>query len=50
MGKSIKVHIKIADGIWYAFSGNNNYRTRQALVPAISYCNRMNQQQRRKVR
>lgn len=45
----VKIHISLIDGIWYAMPGNNNYMTRACLVPAISYCRRMNEKQKRKV-
>lgn len=43
----VKVHISKIGGEWYAMAGNNNSATRSALVPAIDYCNRMNETERR---
>ena len=45
--KKPKVHISIVGGAWYAMPGNNSDETRSALVPAISYCDRLNHDQKR---
>lgn len=45
--RKIRVHIALVNGEWYAQSGNNNYATRCALVPAISFCDRLNAKQKR---
>ena len=45
--RKVRVHISLIGGQWYAMSGNNNHATRCALVPAISFCDRLNAQQAR---
>ena len=49
MPKARKPRIRIAviDGEWYASPGNNSRETRSALVPAIAFCDRLNDSQGR---
>jgi hypothetical protein len=42
-----RVHIAIVGGQWHATPGNGNHATRCALVPAIRFCDRLNEQERR---
>lgn len=45
--QKISIRIALFGGKWYAMPLNNNRATRFALVPAIDYCKRLNQEQKR---
>lgn len=40
--RPFKPRIKLVAGKWYAYAPNNSHEARCALVPAISFCRRMN--------
>lgn len=40
--RPFKPHIKLVKGQWYAFAPNKSHEARGALVPAISFCRRLN--------
>lgn len=37
-----KPRLRLFKGQWYAFAPNNSFAARRALVPAISFCRRLN--------